>query len=168
VKIIGSLPIYDRYSEAWTPDGVASVKPFQIVVTVSLSIGDFLEPGARRFPAILDTGLNHNFAIRREHLDRWTTLSLPMLRQVTIQNRDIPLAAAHVWLHRNRPGTSSIADLEPIRLRTPEGIAVFPANVSNPARLPILGLRALVRNHLKLIIDGNRRQVTLKTAGWFS
>ena len=63
--------IYDRYSEAWTPDGVASVKPFQIVVTVSLSIGDF-------------------------------------------------------------------------------------------------GLRALVRNHLKLIIDGNRRQVTLKTAGWFS
>jgi hypothetical protein len=54
-----------------------------------------------------------------------------------------------------------------MRLRTPEGIVVYPDDVSNPARLPILGLRALVRSELTLIIDGKRRAATLKTAGWF-
>jgi hypothetical protein len=49
----------------------------------------------------------------------------------------------------------------------PEGIVVYPEDVPNPARLPILGLRALVRSDLKLIIDGKRRAVALKTPGWF-
>jgi hypothetical protein len=48
-----------------------------------------------------------------------------------------------------------------------EGLILFPESAHNPARLPILGLRALVRNRLKLIIDGKRREVTLKTSGWF-
>jgi len=51
-----------------------------------------------------------------------------------------------------------IIDRQPLREGT---------NEPNPARLPILGLRALVRSNLKLIIDGKRREVTLKTSGWF-
>jgi hypothetical protein len=167
MKLIDRQPLRAECSEVWTPDGIAVVKPFQIVVMVSLSIGDTLEPGGRRFPAILDTGLNHNFAIRREHLDRWTGLRPPTRKPVTVQKQAIPLAAAHVWVYRNQPGTSEPSDLPPIRLRTPEGIAVFPEDVPNPARLPILGLRALVRSDLKLIIDGKRREVTLKRPGWF-
>jgi len=167
VKIIDRQPLREGSSEVWTPDSIALVKPFQIVVMVSLSIGDFLEPGVRRFPAILDTGLNHNFAIRREHLDRWTALRLPARKPITIRKKQIPLAAAHVWVYRNEPGTNLPSDLVPIRLRTPEGIAIFPENEPNPARLPILGLRALVRSDLTLIIDGKRREVTLKTPGWF-
>jgi len=167
MKLIDRQPLHERSSEVWTPDGIALVKPFQIVVMVSLSAGDVLEPGARRFPAILDTGMNHNFAIRREHLDRWTTLRFPTRKPVTMRGQEIPLAAAHVWVFRNKPGTNLPAALLPIRLRTPEGIAIFPENAPNPARLPILGLRALVRNHLKLIIDGKRREVTLMTPGWF-
>ncbi len=151
----------------WTPDGIALVKPFQFVVMVSLSLGDVLEPGARRFPAILDTGLNHNFAIRREHLDRWTALQLPTRKPVTIRKQEIPLAAAHVWVYRTEPRTNVLSNFPPIRLRTPEGIVVFSENDSNPARLPLLGLRALLRSNLKLIIDGKRREVTLKTPGWF-
>jgi hypothetical protein len=48
-----------------------------------------------------------------------------------------------------------------------EGIAVYPPEVTNPTRLPALGLRGLVRNRLKLVIDGKRREVTLNTAGWW-
>ena len=64
MKVIDRQPLHEKNSEVWTPDGIALVKPFQNVVMVSLSIGDTLEPGARLFPSILDTGLNHNFAIR--------------------------------------------------------------------------------------------------------
>jgi hypothetical protein len=167
MKLIDRQPLRPESSEVWTPDGIALVKPFQIVVMVSLSLGDTLEPGVRRFPAILDPGLNHNFAIRREHLDRWTALRPPTRKPVTIQKTEIPLAAAHVWVYCNEPGTNTPSDRALFRLRTPEGIAIFPENVPNPARLPILGLRALVRTDLKLIIDGKRREVTLKTPGWF-
>jgi hypothetical protein len=167
MKLIDRQPVREQSSDVWMPDGIALVKPFQIVVMVSLSIGDVLESGGRRFPAILDTGLNHNFAIRREHLERWAALRLAERKSVSIGNQNVPLAAAHVWVYRNEPGTNTTSDLQPFRLRTPEGIAVFPERTPNPARLPILGLRALVRSDLKLIIDGKRREVTLKTPGWF-
>jgi hypothetical protein len=45
-----------------------------------------------------------------------------------------------------------------------EGIAVYPPDVANPARLPILGLRDLVRNGLTLLIDGKTREVTIATS----
>ena len=102
MKVISRQPLLEKSSELWTPDGIAQVKPFQIVVMVSLSIDDTLEPGARRFPAILDAGLNHNFAIRREHLDRWTGLRPPYRKPITIQKTEIPLAAAQVWVYRNQ------------------------------------------------------------------
>jgi len=62
-----------------------------------------------------------------------------------------------------------IAEVKPYQIvfEMREGLIVYPDNAPNPARLPILGLRALVRNHLKLIIDGKRREVTLKTPGSF-
>ena len=63
MKLIDRQPLSDQDSEVWTPDGLAAVKPFQIVAMVGLSMDDRLEPGGRRFPAILDTGLNHNFAM---------------------------------------------------------------------------------------------------------
>jgi hypothetical protein len=44
-----------------------------------------------------------------------------------------------------------------------EGIAVDPPEVANPARLPILGLRGLVRTGLTLLIDG-QTDVTVATS----
>jgi hypothetical protein len=67
----------------------------------------------------------------------------------------------------NERGTNTPLDLPPIRLRTPEGIAIFPDDAPNPARLPILGLRALVRSDLTLIMDGKPREVALKIPRWF-
>jgi hypothetical protein len=96
MKILDRLPFRETRSEFWTPDGPANVKPYQIIVTISLSQRERIEPdpGMPRFPA------------------------------------------------------------------------VFPEDLPNPARLPILGLRALVNSELRLIIDGKRREVTLKTSGW--
>jgi hypothetical protein len=33
-------------------------------------------------------------------------------------------------------------------------------------RLPLVGLRTIIANKLTLVIDGNHREVTLKTSGW--
>jgi hypothetical protein len=77
------------------------------------------------------------------------------------------LINAGLWLFRNEPGQLTASARPPTRLALPEGIAVYPEDLPSPARLPILGLRALVTNKLKLIIDGKRRMVTLKTPGWF-
>jgi hypothetical protein len=49
-----------------------------------------------------------------------------------------------------------------------QGISVVPNDSPIAPRLPLLGLKAIVHNNLKLVIDGKRREVTLKTPGWLS
>jgi hypothetical protein len=166
MKILDRLPFAKEESRVPTPDGVAVVKPYQIVVWVSLAAHEVLElyPSTPRFPAILDTGNNHNFAIRREQFDQWTGLTLPRRGQVAINDRIVPLLAAHLWVHPNISGIAEPAEREPFRLHLPEGIAVYPSDVPNPARLPLLGLRAIVRNHLTLTIHGRSRYVSLRSA----
>jgi len=151
-------PIPDTTGRVATPDGTAQVMPYQIVVMVSIAAKRVIElpADASRFPAILDTGNNHNFAIRQEQFARWTGLTLPKRGMVNVGGRTIPLHAANVWIHPD-------AD-DPFRLRMEEGIAVFPPDVVNPARLPILGLRGLVRNGLMIVIDGKKTEVTISTS----
>jgi len=66
MKILDRLPFSETRTEVWTPDQLVTVKPYQVIVTVSLAVRELIEldPGLPRFPAILDTGNNHNFAIR--------------------------------------------------------------------------------------------------------
>ena len=45
-----------------------------------------------------------------------------------------------------------------------QGISVIEER--DAPRLPLIGLRTIVANKLRLLIDGDRRQVTLKTKGW--
>ena len=169
MKILNRLPFSKNPSVVSTPDGVDEVKPYQIVVTVSLTAHRLMEPlaGSPRFPAILDTGLNHNLSIRREHLERGARLPLRHRGRVRSVGDELPLLAGTVWIYPNRPGTTELSERQPIRLEMPEGLIVYPEGVPNPARLPIIGLRALVHNHLTLIMDGKRCEVTLKTPGWF-
>jgi hypothetical protein len=88
MKLIDRQPLHEGSSEVWTPDGVALVKPFQIIVMVSLSLGDVLEPGGRRFPAILDTGLiQETFPKRR---CRGTAGSSEVLHEASAGYRDSP------------------------------------------------------------------------------
>jgi hypothetical protein len=170
MKILDRLPFSERRSEVWTPDRLATVKPYQIIVTVSLAVRELMKPdlGWPRFPAILDTGNNHNFAISEQHLRSWAGITPAESRHhIRVQGRQVPLINAGLWLFPNEPGDLAPSGRPPTRLALPEGIAVYPENLPNPARLPILGLRALVNNDLKLIINGKRCVVTLKTPGWF-
>jgi hypothetical protein len=64
MKILSRLPFFEERSEVSTPDGILEVKPYQIIVMVSITARSVteLDPGAPRIPAILDTGHNHNLA----------------------------------------------------------------------------------------------------------
>jgi hypothetical protein len=145
------------------------IRAFQPIlwVSVSLNAEAELSPEAVRFPAVLDTGSNHNFSIREEHLTRWAgyqPLSLPRIGQIAVGADKIPLLPLNVWVHRNKPGErDAFAPSRPFRVELVEGVAVYPRGVPNPARLPTLGLRALVRNGLDLRIDGTNRLISLRS-----
>ena len=68
MKVLSRLPFSQSPSVVSTPDGIVEVKPFQIVLMVSLAPRGLTElpKESVRFPAILDTGTNHNFSIREE------------------------------------------------------------------------------------------------------
>jgi hypothetical protein len=83
-------------------------------------------------------------------------MGFPIRGLVSVGGITIPLHAANVWLHPDSD--------EPFRLRMEEGIAVYPSDAANPARLPILGLRGIVRNGLTILIDGPKRHVTINSS----
>src|SRR5271166_6553175 len=103
MKILDRLRFFEGPSAVSTPDGVAEVKPYQIVVTASLAARGLMElpAGSPRFPAILDTGMNHNFCIRREHFERWARLELRQRGKVRIRGDEVPLLAGSVWVYPN-------------------------------------------------------------------
>jgi hypothetical protein len=82
-------------------------------------------------------------------------------------DRRVPLFAGKLWLHPNRPGNREI--MRPAKahsLTLAEGIAVYPG--ATYPRLPLLGLRALVQNRLKLTIDEDRVFLRTRRKWWFS
>ena len=48
----------------------------------------------------------------------------------------------------------------------PDGIAIYPSDDADYPRLPLLGLRAILKNNLKLIIDGQRKHASLRSPLW--
>jgi hypothetical protein len=165
MKILERLPISESGWRVLTPEGAEEVKPFQIVVMLSVTAADVavLPQDAPRIPAVLDTGHNHNFAIRHSQWERWVQLALPLRGQVQIGGSVIPLIAANLWIHPNRDGTVEPGAGSPFLLKLREGIAVYPPLLANPARLPALGLRAIIRNGLRLTIDGASRELTMES-----
>src|SRR5436309_8519353 len=124
MKILDRLPFSERRSEVWTPDRLATVKPHPIIVTVSLAVRELLEPdpGLPRFPAILDTGNNHNFAISEQQLRSWARITPSESRHhIRVQGRQIPLINAGLWLFPNEPGRVDASGRRPRRLVLPEG-----------------------------------------------
>jgi hypothetical protein len=103
MKILNRLPFSEERSAVSTPDGIVEMKPYQIVAMVSLAARGLMElpEGSPRFPAILDTGTNHNFSIRKEHFERWARLRLRERGRVRIGGSELPLLAGSVWIHPN-------------------------------------------------------------------
>ena len=72
MKILDRFPYSADATFVSAPGGSVRVKPYQIMVAVSVSLQTLREwdPRMPRFPAILDTGNNHNLSISRGHLLR--------------------------------------------------------------------------------------------------
>jgi len=141
-------------------------RPYQMVIWASLTLDDAPPASAARLPVILDTGHNHNFSIRASQLEKWAGISPGQCRKIgaiLVNREELPLLAVDAWIHRNRPGTDQLLP-HPVRLLLPEGISVYPSESASAPRLPLLGLRGLVRNRWRVVIDGTQLSLSKKTA----
>jgi hypothetical protein len=169
MTILDQLPFFDEDTLAALPDGTSViVRKFQIVAWVSLAPKGLaaLPPGTPRFPAILDTGHNHNFSIRHEHLARCLVPNGEALRELPpdaiINGQRVAHFTANVWLHPNRRGQRDVvSQRKPVCLELAGGAAIFAPGTGGP-RLPLVGLRALVTNRLVFTVHGTRMHVSLK------
>jgi hypothetical protein len=167
--LIDRVPIPEVTSEILFRGHLIRVRGDQIIAWVTLTrarVGGH-DPRLVPFPAILDTGHNGTFSIQERHLIESAGLS-PAALTATGSARDrgrrVGLRAATVWVHRNEPGSRDRwTGGEPYGLSTPHGIAVYPSAEDFP-RLPLLGLRAVTGNRLVLVVNGHRREATLRTA----
>ena len=124
MKIIDRLPISEEGWKVPTPDGVEEVQTLS-----DHRPGQYHGQATSRnapqdvptIPAILDTGNNHNFAIRQEHWDRWIHSAPRRIGQINVGGFIVPLFAAKVWIHSNREGTVELSGGIPARTRRGSG-----------------------------------------------
>jgi len=181
LPILRSFPFFPIRTIVEFGGRSVDIYPHQIVVWVGLTEIDQTDPPPVdcKFPAILDTGHSHNFAISPNHLRDWARIEwnqLPLERVERFhQGIPVPMRRANLWLYPNQSGWRDWIDPArlPILLPLDEGIAVFGngVDVGTKAttqlvahRLPVLGLRAIVTNRLHLHIDPVRRHVSLNQA----
>jgi hypothetical protein len=170
--IIRNTPFFDGWTDLTVRGQVVRIKPYQIIVWVSISqIGRReLDPITPRFPAVLDTGFNHSFVIHRQQLAQWAGLQpqqFHVLGPITVYGEESPLLAGNVWLHPNEPGKrDAFSGQPPFCVQLDNGLAVA-SNRSNAPRLPLLGLRALRWANLHSSIDGKNCHASIRTARRF-
>jgi hypothetical protein len=169
MKILDRLPIPMTRTPVFVGAESVHLKEAEIIVWISLAPAKAVtwNPTTPRFPAILDTGNTHNFAIQEQHLIRWAGIRPEMVRllgHIRHAGQRIPLRAINLWLHRNEPGQSAVSTSQHL-LVLPRGIAVYPDGVNYP-RLPLVGFRAILSNSLHLAIDGEQKVVNLRTPDW--
>jgi hypothetical protein len=98
-------------------------------------------------------------------MEKWGRLDLKQIGQAKIAGHLVPRYASDLFMHRNLPGTRQLSAAR--RIKMEGGFAVVPDEMLIAPRLPLLGMQTIICKKLQLLIDGERRQVTLKTKGWF-
>lgn len=160
--ILDRCPFYEEATEVDTPSGPILIRSYQIVIWVGISVRGRLSPP---FPAVLDTGHSHNFSIKEEHWELWTGLhsrEIPTIGHARVNKQLVELKDAAIAVYSNTPGErDSLRAKSSHLLILSEGIAVHRATDPFAPRLPLLGMRALVKNHLQIMIDGERKEVSL-------
>src|SRR6266508_4014501 len=165
--LLDRMPFLEGPGEILVRGERVRIRETQIIVWVSLSLKEMRHPhpAGVPFPAILDTGHTHTFAIQQRHLVEWAGLRPEALRVVSAvrdRGQRLLLREANIWVHVNKSRERvRLIDRPPHVVTAPFGIAIYPEG-SFP-RLPILGLRAIADNMLVLKVDGNRREATLRT-----
>jgi hypothetical protein len=168
-RLIDRAPVPDLPSEALVRGERVRLQANQVIAWVTLTHPDVkvANPTQIPFPAILDTGHTHTFSIQRRHLIEWAGIqpdALPLAGLIREGGRRLELRFANIWLHPNTPlSRDRLLGRPPYPVGADRGIAVYPPGVSFP-RLPILGLRAITHNRLVLVVNGHRREATLRTA----
>lgn len=132
------LTISSSPTTASSPTGPVRTKAYQFAVPIRLVVG---QSRSVLFPALFDPGTNHNLAIRQQQLHDWTGMMLRKLSDVKINGVVVPVAVADI-------------ELDGAILSNPDGIIVYPDNIPFAPRLPVLGLRTLVRNNVEIVIRG--------------
>ena len=183
--VLRALPYFEEETVIIGRGVHETARSHQIIVWVSVTtVEQFDPPTDRRFPAILDTGHNDNFAISPLQLRMWARLHWHELPEEgvsrfydagpVIGSVAVPMRRAVVWLHPNQHGWRDHFD--PLRPAVPielsYGIAVYGKELvgedpNTPKlkgpRLPLLGLRALTGMGCDLRIDSRNRLVWLES-----
>ncbi len=143
------------------PSGRLDLRPPKIIVGISPTlVGESTLPqGVITLPAILDTGFNRVLEIDEWHLIHWAGLHkehlVPIETDKSHEGRKYDVCRANLWLHRTPyegPRTPRVRS--PLLLYKSRQVRVMaPMGKPNP-RLPLLGLTALMQNHLRVSIDG--------------
>ncbi len=154
--------------------GRIDLRPPKILVGVSLTLvgeGKSFNQRVITMPAILDTGFNRTFEIDEWHLMRWAGLRKehlnPAAKNQSDDGRKYDLCEANIWLHRTPyEGPRTPRAQPPLLLERSSQVRVMaPIGKPNP-RLPLLGLTALIENHMRVAIDGeNSRFRAYKSLG---
>src|SRR5437867_12666575 len=113
MKIVDRLPYFTHRTEVATGSEKVRIRPYQIVVSVSIGPVGQLNWDSRTpaFPAILEPGNNHNFSIHDRQLQRWAGISpqlLPAAGAVREHGNRVPLHLATIWVHRNVRGARTL------------------------------------------------------------
>lgn len=159
--IVNRCPFFEKETQVAVPDGSIVVRPYQMVLWVSLQVRETI---SRPFPAVFDTGHSHNFSLRTEHLEKWAgvkTSDVPRIGAAKVNERPVALVRATVLLHRNVRGARDELRGEPWPLEITEGIALHERGDPFAPRLPILGLRAIVKAGLRAVTDGAKCQLSV-------
>ncbi len=141
-----------------------------VSITPPGTIWEKLPTKPSRFPALLDTGCNHNFSIRQEDLYAYAglhTTHLPPAKRRKLRVNDVatPFYDADLWMYHNKPGTLEVLDdIEPFQLELDGGIGIYEPETVRADRPPLLGLQALTDAGCHLSIDCRLCLVTLRTS----
>lgn len=160
VRILDKLPIEEEPTVLFVGAEAVTIKRYPIGVWISIN------DETRPFLAVLDLGHSHNLSITESQLRSFASLSparLEFIGTTRLKGERLTQYRADVRIHRNRPGTMELGEGS-YRLTIDQGISLAP---EGSCRLPLLGLRALVRSGLVMKMHGRRRTVSLRTPGWF-
>jgi hypothetical protein len=177
--ILRALPYFEMETSVVFDSTRLTIYAHQIILWVGIAkVGEVTPPADLKFfPAILDTGHNHNFAISPHQLRHWSgiawqTLPLERGEEKKYQNVPVPHRRANIWVRPNQPGSRDSPDpaLPPVLMELDKGIAIYgdkeqvgvkaTTNLVGP-RLPLVGLRAITVNRTKLEVDSVKLSVWL-------